>query len=101
MVASAPTAKKCVRYALDVHFGSEEEKKGFKARLDGICLRLKPPGCLSIDNNSLLCAMFDAVEKATPEQQPDRTEVPTTCYFLRNSGKCIREDSSNLYVGIT
>ena len=89
MAVSAPTAKKCVRYALDVHFGSEEEKKGFKARLDGIHLRLKPPGCLSIDNNSLLCVMFDAVEKAMPEQQPDRTEVPTTCSFLRNSGKCI------------
>ena len=79
-MASAPTSKNRVRYALDVHFDSEEEKKGFKARLESIHKRLKPPGSLGIDN-SLLCAMFDLVQKVTPEQQPDMTEVPTTCSF--------------------
>ena len=86
MAASAPRATKRVRYA--VHFGSTEEKDGFYAKLESIRQRMKPPGSRSIDN-SLMNAMFDLVEKTYPLQQPDRTEVPTTCSFLRNSGKCI------------
>ena len=89
MVASPPRATKRGRYGVDVHFGSTEEEDGFTARLESIRQRMKPPGSRSIDNNSLMNAMFDLVEKTYPLQQPDRTEVPTTCSFLRKSGKCI------------
>ena len=80
--ASSTGSRKRVRYTLDVHFSSQEEKETFVRRLKSVRDLLTPAGCSPMDNHGLMSAMFDAVEGCSI--QDERTD--SNC-FLSNSGK--------------
>ena len=83
--ASSTGSRKRVRYTLDVHFRSQEEKETFVCRLKSVRDLLTPAGCSPVDNHGLMSAMFDAVEGCSARSvQDERTD--TNC-FLSNSGK--------------
>lgn len=81
--ASSTASRKRVRYTLDVHFSSQEEKEAFVRRLKSVRELLTPAGCPPMDNHGLMSALFDAVEESSP-QHDERVE--SNC-FLSNSGK--------------
>ena len=85
--STARLARKHVRYTMDVHIGSADEKQAFLGRLQTIRQRMTPAGSPPLDNYSLLCTMFDIVEGTAPASHSDSSVVPTTSSFLGNSGK--------------
>ena len=88
MSASASTvSRKRVRYTLDVHFSTQEEKETFVRRLKSVRELLTPAGCAPMDNHSLMSAMFDAVEGRlhSTSQSAQDERIDSKC-FLSNSG---------------
>ena len=84
----ASTSRKRIRYTFDIHFTSVEEKEAFQHRLSSVRKLLTPSGCPSLDNCSLMNAMFDSVEGGGPMTDvPSRDSHPTVRSFMRNSGK--------------
>ena len=95
------TSRKRVRYMLDINFSTVEEKDAFTQRLKDVRKRLTPEGSSSLDNCTLMLAMFDAVEREAAqaqdlpsiemepmdEQEASTDYVPLTKSFQRNSGK--------------
>ena len=89
---------------LDINFSTVEEKDAFTQRLNNVRKRLTPKGSSSLDNCSLMLAMFDAVEREAvqtqdlpsiempepmDEQEANTDYVPLIKTFQRNSGKLI------------
>ena len=99
-MSMATSTRKRVRYMLDVTFSTVEEKDAFTQRLNNIRKRLTPGGSSSLDNCSLMLAMFDAVEREATqsqelpsfemepmdEQEANTTYTPLIKSFQRNSG---------------
>ena len=89
MASSRP---KRTRYNLDINFRNEEEKAAFRARLENVRQLLTPPGCPSVDNNTLICAMMDALEAdhsrhdCSTEENTMGEEPSTNKSFLHNNG---------------
>ena len=84
--ASSTASRRRIRYTLDVHFNTQEDKEAFLLRLKGVRERLSPVGCPPMDNHGLLSAMCDAVEEST-SQSVQTDEAITSSSFMSNSGK--------------
>ena len=61
-----------------VEFYSQAAKSAFSSRLEYIRSLLTPPGLRSLDNHSLLSAMFDLVEGSVPSFFPGVTRAPAS-----------------------
>ena len=82
------TSRKRVRYTLDVHFLTTEEKDVFVQRLNNVRRLLTPAGSPLLDNFSLMSAFCDAVEGDSSSSQTSASSVcPTVKSFMSNSGK--------------
>ena len=84
--ASSTASRRRIRYTLDVHFNTQEDKEAFLLRLKGVRERLSPVGCPQMDNHGLLSAMCDAVEEST-SQSVQTDEAITSSSFMSNSGE--------------
>ena len=84
--ASSTASRRRIRYTLDVHFATQEEKEAFLLRLKVVRERLSPAGCPPMDNHGLLSAMFDGVEEST-SQSVQTDEAINSSSFLGNSGE--------------
>ena len=87
--ASSTACRKRVRYTLDVHFSSQEEKETFVRRVKSVRDLLTPAGHPHVDNHGLMSALFDAVEGISSRSIQNTGRTDTTC-FLSNSGKNCR-----------
>ena len=84
----ATSTRKRVRYTLDVHFVTTEEKDVFVQRLNNVRRLLTPAGSPLLDNFSLMSAFCDAVEGDSSSSQTSASSVcPTVKSFMSNSGK--------------
>ena len=79
--ASSTASRRQIRYTLDVHFNTQEDKEAFLLRLKGV---REPVGCPQMDNHGLLSAMCDAVEEST-SQSVQTDEAITSSSFMSNS----------------
>ena len=95
--ASSTASRRRIRYTLDVHFNTQEEKEAFLLRLKGVRERLSPVGCPPMDKHGLLSAMCDAVEEGTSQSQQTDEAIGGTS-FLTNSGKYELSIKSKLYM---
>ena len=82
-----------IRHRIETECETEAEKEALAGRLDRVRRILTPRGRRLIDNETLLNAMFDIVERhvEAPPSHTTSEEEPLTKSFLRNSGK-------NLYI---
>ena len=87
----ATSSRKRVRYTLDVHFLTPEEKDVFVQRLKNIRQKLTPAGSPLLDNFSLMNAFCDAVDSDSSSSHTSVSSVgPTVKSFMTNNGKhCI------------
>ena len=79
-----------MRYTLDVHFTSAEEKEAVIYRLRHVRELFSPEGGPTVDNCTLMTALFDAVSKEDDVPVLETGTEPTVRSFLRNSGKFVK-----------
>ena len=92
-MASSNPPQKRPHFTLEATF---DERDTFTRRFEAVCKLLQPVGGPPLDNHGLFCAMFDAVERNVPGQDPFPGNVRTeTKSFIRNSGKihCVQATS--------
>ena len=75
-----------VRHSLVVNFNSPGARIAFKGRLEQVRSLLTPPGQPNLDNNGLMSAMFDLVERFAPVFPGSERASAIQC-FNRNSGE--------------
>ena len=83
---ASSSSRKRVRYTLDVHFGTPEEKEAFVHRMKHVRQLLSHAGNPCADNYSFMNSLFEAVEDTFSQPTFDPSVVPRTRSFLRNSG---------------
>lgn len=80
------TPRSRVRHSLVVNFDSPAGRLAFKSRIECVRELLTPPGQPNLDNNGLMAAMFDLVERfAQPFPGSERASVVQS--FNKDSGK--------------
>ena len=88
----ASSSRKRVQYTIDVCFSTEEEKGVFTQRLKDIHQRLSHSKKATIDNHSLVLALFDAIDHL-PDLFNETMDTSMSTdgvlrqSFLQNSGK--------------
>ena len=90
---SSSSDRSRVRHSLVVAFDSPAARAAFKSRIERVRSMLTPEGQPNLDNNGLMAAMFDLVEKFTPFSPGNRRASSSTAIrvqsFNRSSGKSI------------
>ena len=86
MASEANCGRKRVRHSLVVQFDSPAARAAFKGRLEHIRSLLTPAGQPLLDNNGVMSAMFELVERAVPAPLAGN-ERSTWQTFNRNGGK--------------
>ena len=87
---SSSSDRSRVRHSLVVVFDSPAARGAFKSRIECVRSMLTPEGQPNLDNNGLMAAMFDLVEKFTLLQGNRRASSSTSIRvqsFNRSSGK--------------
>ena len=82
------TPRSRVRHSVVVNFDSSAGRLAFKNRLERVRSLLTPAGQDCLDNNGLMSAMFDHVERFAPAF-PGTERGSAVQSFNRNSGKCV------------
>ncbi len=77
-----------VRHSLVVNFYTPAAKAAFSNRLELVRSFLTPDGQPELDNNGLMVAMFDLVERCTPFS-PGTTRAFSIRSFNKDNGKSI------------
>jgi len=85
MASEAYCGRKHVRHSLVVQFESSAARDAFKSRLELIRSLLTPAEQPLLDNNSVMSAMFDLVERVVPAPLAG-SERSTWQTFNRNGG---------------
>ena len=94
MASGRSSERSRVRHSMVVNFDSRAAKIAFKGRLEHVHSLLTPQGQPNLDNNWLIAAMFDLVEKFTPFSAGSE-RASSIQSFNRSSGKSI----SSKYLG--
>jgi hypothetical protein len=89
------TPRSRIRHSLVVSFDSPEGRTAFKSRVEHVRSLLTPPGQPSLDNNGLMSAIFDHVERFAPVF-PGTERASAVQSFNRDSGKCLATSSSGV-----
>ena len=82
------TQRSRVRHSLVVNFDSQAGRQAFKTRIEHVGTLLTPTREPNLDNNGLMTAMFDLVERFAPIF-PGSERASAVQSFNRDSGKCL------------
>ena len=76
-----------IRHRIETDCKTEAEKEALSRRLDSIRQLLTPEGSRSIDNSTLLNAMFDIVEREIGQGLSTPSAATVRQSMMKNSGK--------------
>ena len=82
------TQRSRVRHSLVVNFDSQAGRQAFKSRIEHVRSLLTPQGQPSLDNNGLMSAMFDLVERLAPPF-PGSERASAVQSFYKDSGESL------------
>ena len=81
-----------IHHRIETECENEAEKEALGRRFDRMRQLLTPSGAHTIDNGTLLNAMFDIVERDAGRRSPLHDvsdEATVTQSFMRSSGECL------------